>query len=57
VVDRYPGEWRVTAVATFGDAVFMLESSDKRNVGQRVRVIRGSGKAEMFGQVEIEKQT
>jgi hypothetical protein len=57
VVDRYPGEWRVTAVATFGDAVFMLESSDKRNVGQRVRVIRGAGKAEMFGQVEIERQT
>jgi len=56
VVDRYPGEWRVTAVATFGDAVFMLESSDKSNVGQRVRVIRGSGKAELFGQVEIEKQ-
>jgi hypothetical protein len=56
VVDRYPGEWRVTAVAAFGDAVFMLESSDKRNVGQRVRVIRGSGKAEPFGQVEIEKQ-
>ena len=52
VVDRYPGEWRVTAVATFGDAVFMLESSDKRNVGQRVRVIRGSGKAELFGQIE-----
>jgi len=52
VIDRYPGEWRVTAVATFGDAVFMLESSDKRNVGQRVRVIRGAGKAELFGQIE-----
>jgi hypothetical protein len=52
VIDQYPGEWRVTAVATFGDAVFLLESSDKRNVGQRVRVIRGAGKAELFGQVE-----
>jgi hypothetical protein len=49
VIDRYPGEWRVTAVATFGDAVFLLESSDKSNVGQRVRVIRGAGKAELLG--------
>ena len=55
VIDRYPGEWRVTAVATFGDAVFLLESSDKNNVGQRVRVIRGAGKAELFGQVEPQK--
>ena len=52
VVDRSVGGWRVTAVATFGDAVFMLESSDSTNDGQRVRVIRGSGKAELMGQVE-----
>ena len=38
--------------ATFGDSVFMLESSDSTNDGQRVRVIRGSGKAELLGQVE-----
>jgi hypothetical protein len=52
VIDQYTGGWRVTAVATFGDSVFLLESSDKSNVGQRVRVIRGAGKAELFGQVE-----
>lgn len=52
VVDRSVGGWRVTAVATFGDSVFMLESSDSTNDGQRVRVIRGSGKAELLGQVE-----
>lgn len=52
VVDRSAGGWRVTAVATFGDSVFMLESSDSTNDGQRVRVIRGSGKAELLGQVE-----
>ena len=32
--------------------VFLLESSDSTNAGQRVRVIRGTGKAEMLGQVE-----
>jgi len=52
VIDQYAGGWRVTGVATFGDAVFLLESSDKSNVGSRVRVIRGAGKAELFGQVE-----
>lgn len=52
VVDRSVGGWRVTAVATFGDSVFMLESSDSTNDGQRVRVIRGSGNAELLGQVE-----
>jgi hypothetical protein len=52
VIDRSAGGWRVTAVATFGDSVFLLESSDSTNAGQRVRVIRGSGKAEMLGQVE-----
>jgi hypothetical protein len=52
VIDRSAGGWRVTAVATFGDSVFMLESSDSTNAGQRVRVIRGSGNAEMLGQVE-----
>jgi hypothetical protein len=52
VVDNSCGGWRVTAVATFGDSVFMLESSDSTNDGQRVRVIRGSGKAELLGQVE-----
>jgi hypothetical protein len=52
VVDRSVGGWRVTAVATFGDSVFMLESSDSTNDGQRVRVIRGSGKTELLGQVE-----
>ena len=52
VVDRSVGGWRVTAVATFGDSVFLLESSDSTNAGQRVRVIRGSGRAELLGQVE-----
>ncbi len=52
VVDRSVGGWRVTAVATFGDSVFMLESSDSTNDGQRVRVIRGAGNAELLGQVE-----
>jgi hypothetical protein len=52
VVDRSAGGWRVTAVATFGDSVFLLESSDSTNAGQRVRVIRGSGRAELLGQVE-----
>ena len=52
VVDRSVGGWRVTAVATFGDSVFLLESSDSTNAGQRVRVIRGSGRVEPLGQVE-----
>jgi hypothetical protein len=52
VVDRSTGGWRVTAVATFGDSVFMLESSDLSNAGQRVRVIRGSARAELLGQIE-----
>ena len=52
VVDRNAGGWRVTAVATFGDSVFLLESSDVSNAGQRVRVLRGSGSVELLGQVE-----
>lgn len=52
VVDRSVGGWRVTAVATFGDSVFLLESSDSTNAGQRVRVIRGSGVVELLGQVK-----
>ena len=52
VIDRSVGGWRVTAVATFGDSIFLLESSDSTNAGQRVRVIRGSGKVELLGQVE-----
>jgi hypothetical protein len=52
VVDRSVGGWRVTAVATFGDSVFLLESSDSTNDGQRVRVVRNSGKAELLGQIE-----
>lgn len=52
VIDKYADGRRVTAVATFGDSVFLLESSDSTNDGQRVRVIRGSGKAELFGQIE-----
>src|SRR5215218_9065248 len=52
VVDRSTGGWRVTAVATFGDSVFLLESSDSTNAGQRVRVIRGSGVVELLGQVD-----
>jgi len=52
VVDRSAGGWRVTAVATFGDSVFLLESSDSTNDGQRVRVIRGPGRVELLGQVE-----
>lgn len=52
VVDRSVGGWRVTAVATFGDSVFLLESSDSTNDGQRVRVIRGSGRVELLGQIE-----
>jgi len=54
VIDRSAGGWRVTAVATFRDSVFLLESSDSTNAGQRVRVIRSSGVAEMLGQVETE---
>ena len=52
VVDRSTGGWRVTAVATFADSVFLLESSDSTNAGQRVRVLRGSGSVELLGQVE-----
>jgi hypothetical protein len=52
VVDRSVGGWRVTAVATFNDSVFLLESSDSTNDGQRVRVIRGSGMVELLGQIE-----
>lgn len=52
VVDRSSGGWRVTAVATFGDSVFLLESSDSTNAGQRVRVLRGSGTVELLGQVD-----
>jgi hypothetical protein len=52
VVERGVGGWRVTAVATFGDSVFLLESSDSTNDGQRVRVIRGSGRVELLGQIE-----
>ena len=51
VIDRRPEGWRVTAVATFGDSVFMLESNERTNDGQRVRVIRGNAKPEIFGQV------
>ena len=52
VIDKSVAGWRVTAVATFKDSVFLLESSDRSNDGQRVRVIRGSGKMELLGQVE-----
>lgn len=52
VVDRSVSGWRVTAVATFGDSVFLLESSDSTNAGQRVRVIRSSGAVELLGQIE-----
>ena len=52
VVDRSVAGWRVTAVATYRDSVFMLESSDRTNDGQRVRVMRGSANAELLGQVE-----
>ena len=52
VLDRSVGGWRVTAVATFGNSIFMLESSDSSNAGQRVRVMRGSGQVELLGQVE-----
>lgn len=52
IVDRSVGGWRATAVATFGDSVFLLESSDSTNAGQRVRVIRGSGRVERLGQIE-----
>jgi hypothetical protein len=52
IVDRSIGGWRVTAVATFGESVFLLESSDSTNDGQRVRVMRDSGKVELLGQVE-----
>ena len=53
VIDRNVGGWRVTAVATFKDSVFLLESSDRSNDGQRVRVIRGSGTVELLGQVDV----
>ena len=51
VVERSAGGWRATAVATFGDSVFLLESNDTTNSGQRVRVIRGSGKDELLGHI------
>jgi hypothetical protein len=54
IIDRYSGVWRVTAVATFGASLFLLESSDRNNDGQRVRVVRGSAPAELLGQVETE---
>lgn len=53
IIERYVSGWRVTAVATFGDSVFLLESSDRSNDGQRVRVMRGSSPAELMGQVEV----
>ena len=52
VVDRSSNGWRVTAVATFSDCVFLLSSSDSTNAGQRVHVLRGSGKVELLGQIE-----
>ena len=52
IIDRSVGGWRVTAVATFGDSVFLLESSDSTNDGQRVRIIRGSGMVELLGQIK-----
>lgn len=52
VVDRSIAGWRVTAVATFGVSVFLLESSDSTNAGQRVRALRGSGNVELLGQIE-----
>ena len=52
IVDRYVRDWRVTAVATFGDSVFLLSSSDSTNDGQRVRVIRDSGSVELLGQID-----
>ena len=51
VVNRSVDGWRATAVATFGDSLFLLESNDTTNTGQRVRVIRGSGKDELLGQI------
>jgi hypothetical protein len=51
VVNRSIGGWRVTAVATFGESVFLLESSDSTNDGQRVRVIRDYGRVELLGQI------
>jgi len=53
-IDRYSAGWRVTAVATFGDAVYLLESSDDADAGQRVRVIKGLGSAKIFGQIASE---
>jgi hypothetical protein len=51
IIDRSVGGWRVTAVATFGDSVFLLSSSDSTNDGQRVRVLRSNGPSELLGQV------
>ncbi len=52
IIDSYSAPWRVTAVAVFGDSVFFLESNDRIDTGQRVRVMRGSNPAEIFGVVE-----
>ncbi|MCA1575786.1 MAG: hypothetical protein LC794_00320 [Acidobacteria bacterium] len=49
IVDRSVGGWRVTAVATFGVSVFLLESSDLTNAVQGVRVLRGPGTVEVLG--------
>jgi hypothetical protein len=53
VIDRSFGGWRVTAVATFGNSVFLLDSSDKTNAGQRVRAMRSADVVELLGQVEL----
>lgn len=54
IVDRSADGWRVTAVATFENSVFLLESPESTNAGQRVRVIRASEKTELLGQIETE---
>lgn len=54
IIDQAAAGWRVTAVATHGNSIFLLESPDSSNAGQRVRVIRGAGEAELFGQVDPE---
>jgi hypothetical protein len=54
VIAQTVGGWRTTAVAAYGDHVFMLESSDRSNDGPRVRVIRPGGTIELLGEIKPE---
>lgn len=53
--DRVPHEfarsedgWRATGVATFGDAVFLMESDTRASTSPRVRIVRPNGQSELL---------